>query len=321
MPILELLLRRVSLAAIGPVVVATSDLAADDPIAELAAMLDVAVVRGSESDVLGRFVAALDTAPADHVVRITADCPLSDPAVLAEVYATHRTTGADYTSNTLVRTYPDGLDVEVIRAEMLRSVAAATHDPSDREHVTPGIYRRPDRYRLAAVTTPLRLGHLRWTVDTMADLAFVRRLADHVGDPVTAHWTALVDADPGAAPPDGLLLPLLPGSWSEGPLDQSDWRAIAGAVHARPDPATWWGRCLVSGGPWFDERRSTFARAWEVRRHGARAGWAALEWDGTHLRRWGAVSEPLVGMLTSQLDAITRTDLQFASPDRHPGPD
>jgi spore coat polysaccharide biosynthesis protein SpsF len=87
----------------------------------------------------------------------------------------HHETNAHYTSNTLqTRTYPHGLDVEVIRPAILQRAADRAADPYEREHVTPYIYRRPETFRLAGVARHGSLAHLRWTVDVAADLAFVR---------------------------------------------------------------------------------------------------------------------------------------------------
>ena len=109
------------------------------------------------------------------IVRLTADCPLADPALIDQVVEHHHEAGADYTSNTLgARTYPHGLDVEVIRPDALVEAAERAADPYEREHVTPYIYRRPETYRLAGVARHQSLAGLRWTVDFPQDLAFVR---------------------------------------------------------------------------------------------------------------------------------------------------
>ena len=82
----------------------------------------------------------------------------------------------DYVSNTLQPTYPDGLDVEVVRSDALRWVAAHSEDPHEREHVTLGVYRRPERFSVANVRGDENLSDLRWTVDNADDLAFVREV-------------------------------------------------------------------------------------------------------------------------------------------------
>ncbi len=83
---------------------------------------------------------------------------------------------ADYVSNTLEPTWPDGVDVEVVRASALRWVAANSEDQHEHEHVTLGVYRRPDRFRCANVAGDVDLSALRWTVDNADDLAFVREV-------------------------------------------------------------------------------------------------------------------------------------------------
>ena len=121
---------------------------------------------------LARFLGALDAfGPADTFLRLTADCPLADPALIDEAIEAHRKTGADYTHVQQLWTYPKGLDVEVCQTAALRVVGQEARG-SDREHVTAYIYARPDRFRITAINRdpPLRY---RWTVDTPEDFAFV----------------------------------------------------------------------------------------------------------------------------------------------------
>ncbi len=176
-PMLRFLLDRLHALAVDELVVATSTEARDDAVAAIALEAGRPVVRGSEHDVLDRFVGALDTFPARHVVRITADCPLSDPQLIDAVVAHHRGTRADYTTNTLPRTFPKGLDVEVVSADALRVAHAEAATQAEREHVMPFIYRRPERFRLANLRNDQPLGDERWTVDTADDLERVRHIA------------------------------------------------------------------------------------------------------------------------------------------------
>ncbi len=187
-PVLQLMLERLRPAHVDRVVVATSARAIDDPVATLATTLGVDVVRGPETDVLARFALVLDRFPADDVVRLTADCPLTDPALVDAALDLHRATGADYTSNSLERTFPDGLDVEVVRTAALRAAVAEATEPEQREHVTPFVYRHPERFRLASLETTEWLGHERWTLDTPDDLARLRAIVDALADPVGAGW-------------------------------------------------------------------------------------------------------------------------------------
>lgn len=159
-------------------VVATSTDASDDPLVEVLSSLPdpVPVVRGSLDDVLDRFVAVIEEYQPAVVVRLTADCPLASPQVVDTVIAAYMESDADYVSNTMKPTYPDGLDVEVVDASVLLDVARIATDPPEREHVTLGVYRRPEQYKIANVVGPQDLSDLRWTVDTPEDLAFVRHV-------------------------------------------------------------------------------------------------------------------------------------------------
>lgn len=202
-----MILRQVERVArartLDDLVVATSDDASDDGLAALLAREGIAVHRGPLDDVLARFLGALDARPAEHAVRLTGDCPLIDPAVIDATVALHRAEGAVYTSNCAHPTFPDGLDVEVIQAEALRAAAAEARLPSEREHVTPFLRARPARFHLAELSAPVDRSALRFTVDTPADLAFVRAVYDalHPGDPAfgTEAVLALLDARPDIA--------------------------------------------------------------------------------------------------------------------------
>lgn len=174
-------------ARIDRLIVATSREPSDDPLAAVLMAHGVSVCRGDLHDVLGRFAAALHAfGPAEHVVRLTADCPLADPEVIDAVVALHLDRGGDYASNVLGdRTFPIGLDAEIVRAAVLLEAAAEATDPYEREHVTPFIYRRPARYALAGLTQPAQEGDVRWTVDRPDDLEFVRAVYArlHPADP------------------------------------------------------------------------------------------------------------------------------------------
>lgn len=167
-------------------VVATSTDATDDVIADYCATLGVRTHRGSLQDVLGRYAGALEAlGPADHVARLTADCPLADWRVIDDCIALHLETGADYTSNSVDRWFPRGLDVEVFKAPLLPVIAREAADPYEREHVTPFFYRHPERFDLKQLTQPAYEGNLRWTVDTPEDFAFTTRVYEELypGDP------------------------------------------------------------------------------------------------------------------------------------------
>jgi spore coat polysaccharide biosynthesis protein SpsF len=155
---------------------ATSTAVSDDPVAALCEGIGVRVARGSLEDVLDRYYqAALPVRPA-HVVRVTGDCPLIDPAVIDEAIGLHLSGAFDYTSNTIHPTYPDGLDVEVFRFDALRQAWSEARLASQREHVTPFIKQQPERFRLGELRNPVDLNALRWTVDYPRDLEMVRQV-------------------------------------------------------------------------------------------------------------------------------------------------
>ena len=158
------------------IVVATSHEPSDDTLAQVLHQAGIALHRGDLNDVLGRFGTALEAwGETGDVVRLTADCPLADPDVIDATIALHQTRGADYTSNVAEpRTFPKGLDVEVMTTRALRVALAEAVDAHDREHVTPFLYRHPDRFRLAAHSQSRDEGDVRWTVDRPDDLEFVR---------------------------------------------------------------------------------------------------------------------------------------------------
>jgi glutamate-1-semialdehyde aminotransferase/spore coat polysaccharide biosynthesis protein SpsF (cytidylyltransferase family) len=159
--------------AVDRVVVATSTGAADDSIAELCRNERIPCFRGSEHDVLDRFCGAATEYGADVVVRVTADCPLIDPAVIDRVIERFQRGDCDYATNTLRYTYPDGLDTEVFSMAALERACREAHTPAEREHVTP--YLRSGKFRVANVENEVPIEKSqRWTVDHPADLEFVR---------------------------------------------------------------------------------------------------------------------------------------------------
>jgi spore coat polysaccharide biosynthesis protein SpsF (cytidylyltransferase family) len=172
----HVLARAAAVPGVDETVLATTTSAEDDALADLAGAAGVACVRGSVDDVLDRVHAALRVHPADGVVRLTGDCPLLDPVVSGRVVGEFRRRAgeADYVSNVHPPSYPDGLDTEVVGAAALEAAWREARRPSDREHVTPFLWRQPDRFRLANVAHAADLSGLRWTVDNARDLKFAR---------------------------------------------------------------------------------------------------------------------------------------------------
>lgn len=183
-PMLARVVSRAQRASkVDEVVVATTTEPGDEPIVRICRSRGWPCFRGSERDVLDRYYRAAIEHGADCVVRITSDCPLIDPEVIDLVVGELLQKGlTDYASNTLPpRTFPRGLDVEAVRFEALDRAWRQDENPAWREHVTPYIHRHPEEFALRAVTNDQDYSHMRWTVDTPADLVFIRRIYDHFG--------------------------------------------------------------------------------------------------------------------------------------------
>lgn len=200
-PMLALQLERLKRARrLGGLVVATSVEASDDPLAALCAAEGVEVSRGSLDDVLDRFYRAAEPRAPELVVRLTGDCPLADPALVDRVVDELLASGADYASNSVQPTFPDGLDVEAFRFEALARAWREAKLPSEREHVTPFIHKRPEAFRVVHVKGEPDLSALRWTVDEPADFELVTRVYEalYPSKPAftTADVLALLDAHP-----------------------------------------------------------------------------------------------------------------------------
>ncbi len=175
-PMLDRVVERVCRARVNAVWVACPVNRTDDAIAARCRILGVPVFRGTEDDVLGRFVGAAEASRADVVVRLTADCPLLDNAIIdrvaAEVIAY---AGTDYASNVTARSYPRGLDVEAFTREALVRMDQLGQSPAAREHVTiPVRLEHPEAFRCRTVRNEVDDSDLRWTVDTPEDLEFIR---------------------------------------------------------------------------------------------------------------------------------------------------
>lgn len=171
---------------ITTLVVATSDEVSDDPLAAYVQSLGVPVHRGSLSDVLGRMAgAARRYGPAAAVARLTADCPLIDWRLVDACVSLFLDGRFDYAANDMPPRFPRGLDVEVMTAEALFAADLEATDLYDREHVTPFIRGRPDRFRIGGLVQSPDRSDLRWTVDTPQDFRFVEAVFErlHVADP------------------------------------------------------------------------------------------------------------------------------------------
>jgi spore coat polysaccharide biosynthesis protein SpsF len=177
------------------VILATTELPEDDVLLTIAERCGVGVFRGSVDDVLLRFAGAAATADASVVVRITADDPFKDPKVCGLVLDEYlkRVPNIDYVSNTLEPTWPEGLDVEVFSREALDKASAEAKLQSEREHVTPYIYKNPQIFRILEVRHTENLSAMRWTLDYPEDLDFARAVYERLRGTGMFGFTEILD--------------------------------------------------------------------------------------------------------------------------------
>jgi spore coat polysaccharide biosynthesis protein SpsF len=171
--------RVVRCKLLDQIVIATTEEPVDDAIVDLCNKRGWYYFRGSELDVLDRYYQAAKLNEADVVVRITSDCPIIESDVIDQVVHDYleKQPGVDYTSNTTpTRTFPRGLDTEVMRFSVLEQIWKEDNNPSWREHVTPYIHHHPELFRCHGVMNDKDLSHMRWTVDTPEDLTLIRKI-------------------------------------------------------------------------------------------------------------------------------------------------
>lgn len=192
-PMIELLLARLAKSEqIDQIVLATSTDERNTPLVAHVQKLGYICVRGSESDVLDRYLLAARQMKADIVVRITGDCPLIDPVLVDQAIERFKSSGVDYLSNATPATFPDGLDTEVFTVSALERAGQESTVAFDREHVTPYL-RRPGLFKTAALTHTEDLSGLRWTVDEPVDFEVISRVFAQFSPNIHFPWMEVLD--------------------------------------------------------------------------------------------------------------------------------
>jgi len=192
-PMLYRVLSRIQRAVhLDDIVVATTSRPEDDCLAGLASAWGFQTFRGAEEDVLDRYYGAARLSGAELVVRVTGDCPLTAPELIDQAIGEMLSSRADYVSNCRPHSsYPEGLDVEVIRFEALERAWREAAQTSEREHVTPYIWKGGRDFSTRLLTCPESLPRVRLTVDEPTDLEFMNELYARI-DAGALHWTSLV---------------------------------------------------------------------------------------------------------------------------------
>jgi len=180
-PVILHVYKRVHAARlIDEIIVATSLEKNNLPLVRICTESDIRVFCGSENDVLDRFYQVSNILRPKQIVRITADCPLIDPDIIDKVIRFHLDNSNDYTSNTVVETYPDGLDVEIFTMESLSNTWENALLPSEREHVTPFLRNPKNGFKIGSVINRENLSGKRWTLDTEEDYVFIKSVFEHL---------------------------------------------------------------------------------------------------------------------------------------------
>jgi len=182
MPVLWHVWQRVRHAAgIDEIVVATTDLDRDQVIQNACEKWGVTCSRGSETDVLSRYVNAAISTDANTIIRITSDCPLIDPDLISKQLGLFKATNPDYLSNVVEpRTFPKGFDTEIFTRSALQKAYREAMTPFDREHVTPFIRNNPNIFKVMPFYGDPDLSGLNFCLDTPDDYTFISQVYSEI---------------------------------------------------------------------------------------------------------------------------------------------
>ena len=187
-PLIELLLKRLSKSKeLDEIVVATSKSIENEKLQKFVESLGYRCTRGSEKNVLNRFFETAKLTGADAIVRITADCPLIDPQLVDDCVKLFKESSVDYVSNTDPRTFPDGLDVSVMKFSSLERANSEAISEFDKEHVTSYI-RNSKHFSKLSIKHSNDLSKLRWTVDEIDDLNVIKNVFNHFSPNIYFNW-------------------------------------------------------------------------------------------------------------------------------------
>ena len=162
--------------SVEQIVLVTTKKKEDSILLKIASENGIKAYSGDNVDVLNRYYQCALMFKADPIIRITGDCPLIDPQIIEEILEFYLNHNYDYVSNTIIPTYPDGIDVEIFSFKALKIAAHLAKKKSDREHVTPYIKRCHNKFKLYNYRYKKNLSVYRWTVDEEKDLKMIRKI-------------------------------------------------------------------------------------------------------------------------------------------------
>ena len=178
-PLIYHLIKRLKFVKnLDSIIVATTTEKKDDIICDFLKKKKIKFFRGSENNVVDRFLKASKKYDIKNIVHVTADCPLIDPHIVSQVIETYKSNNFDYVSNSNIRTYPDGMDVHVFSFKALKRNIKFVTNKLEKEHVTLGIKNRPKKFKIKTITSTknLFLPQLGLTLDEKDDFKLIKKI-------------------------------------------------------------------------------------------------------------------------------------------------
>lgn len=178
---------------IHQIILATTKNEEDKILLEIADKNNIIGYSGNSEDVLDRYYECAKKFSADHIIRITGDCPLLDPTLIDQMIEFFEKNNFDYISNTLKPTFPDGLDVEIFSFKTLETIMEKSNLKSEREHVTTYLKTHLNEFETYNFTNDKDFSHHRWTIDEKEDLEFIKKIYSLSNSKLTLNMQEILD--------------------------------------------------------------------------------------------------------------------------------
>ena len=174
--VIDYCIKRCKKSKVKNIILCTSNNKNDDVFEKYSKKNNIKIFRGSKNNVLKRYIDCAEKYKISDIIRITGDCPLVDKYIINNLLNIYKEKDYDYVGNVNPSTFPDGLDVEIIKLSMLKKSFTENKSRSNREHVTLHI-RKNNKYKKYNMTYKNNLSRIRWTLDTENDLKLIKKIA------------------------------------------------------------------------------------------------------------------------------------------------
>tara|TARA_B110000263_G_C15267562_1_gene491866 strand:- start:580 stop:1338 length:759 start_codon:yes stop_codon:yes gene_type:complete len=165
------------------IIIATTILKRDDKIKLIAQMKKIKIFRGSENNVLKRYLECSKKFNLKNIIHITSDCPLVDPKLIKRMKKIFISKKFDYFSNTnppKKGKYPDGMDIEIYKSKALLKLSKLTKLKEDKEHVTNFFWKNPDKFKIGILKNKKNMSNFKFSVDYKDDLILVKKILEKI---------------------------------------------------------------------------------------------------------------------------------------------